>query len=271
MLKEASRSRSEPFIHHVYECSAVGANDSRPVGSFAGNSNTDPPLTANESFIVITLFSSHHLKVSECAPAQFSDIFMSQPVLNSTCLILVCLTPRVLTLPTVRFKCPTSFWTNIKNEYRKLCLKAKELKNAHTDSKHPLCGAQACTLVHTRAQNVPVPHFGDLSASFPERTLKAAFTAALCALWSVQELQQCCKYWLLSLLEERASSRRERDIDGERGVKKRVQAWADRWREKCPQVGVVRFLTEAVNLLWLNTRAVRSCGVYWCEWGSEER
>lgn len=53
-----------------------------------------------------------------------------------------------------------------------------------------------------------------------------------------------------------------RDIDAERGVKKRVQAWAERWREKCLQVGVVRFLTEAVNLLWLNTRAVSSCGVY---------
>lgn len=70
MLEAASLSQSGPFIHPVYEGSAVQANDSGPVGSFAGNSHTDPPLTANESFIVITLFSSHHLKVAECSPAE---------------------------------------------------------------------------------------------------------------------------------------------------------------------------------------------------------
>lgn len=49
----------------------------------------------------------------------------------------------------------------------------------------------------------------------------------------------------------------------ERGeLKKRVQAWAERWREECPQVGVVRCLTEAVNLLWLNTRSVSRCRVF---------
>lgn len=45
--------------------------------------------------------------------------------------------------------------------------------------------------------------------------LKAMFTAKLCALWTVQELQQILKYWLLSLLVERASSSR-RERDGER-------------------------------------------------------
>lgn len=38
MLEEASLSQSGPFIHPGYEGSAVQANDSRPVGSFAGNS-----------------------------------------------------------------------------------------------------------------------------------------------------------------------------------------------------------------------------------------
>lgn len=45
MLKEASLSQSEPFIHHIYECSAVQANDSRPVGSFTAlNSLTQTRL-----------------------------------------------------------------------------------------------------------------------------------------------------------------------------------------------------------------------------------
>lgn len=50
---------------------------------------------------------------------------------------------------------------------------------------------------------------------------------------------------------------------GKGGVKKRVQAWAERWMGgKCPQVGLVRFLTEAVNLLWLNTCVLSVAAVF---------
>lgn len=108
--------------------------------------------------------------------------------------------------------------------------------------------------------------------------LKAMFTAEHCALWSAQELQQILKYWLLSLLEERASGGRGRE-------RERWVRWEERGRTHgqtdggggCLQVGVVWLLTEGLNLLGLNmclptVDVSREEGlVYWRGGGSAQR
>lgn len=154
----------------------------------------------------------------------FSETFKGQHALNLTCIstcVKGCLPahmcthssttisqlsfaehmPQPLTLPT-----PT---IARKPTYRKLCSRVKE------QPKYPLFpqipSTHRRTRFHTRSTCVPL--YWPSLLLFLNGILKAMFTAKLCALWSVQERQQILKYWLLSLLEERASSRREREAD----------------------------------------------------------
>lgn len=135
--------------------------------------------------------------------------------------------PQPLTLPT-----PTLAW---KPTYWKLCSRVKE------QPKYPLFpqipSTHRRTRFHTRSTCVPL--YWPSLLLFLNGILKAMFTAKLCALWSLQERQQILKYWLLSLLEERASSRREREAEmggKDTGMDRQTNRWKEMSSGGCCQI-----------------------------------
>ena len=115
-----------------------------------------------------------------------------------------------------------------------------------------------------------------LSASFPERHIKGCVhSSALCSLKCSRAATDPQILTFKPSGGKREQQQRERDGDGE--VK-----WTDRQRQTkgsafvVVQVGVVRFVTVGLNLLWLNVclPAVNVCReerVYWCGGGSTQR
>ena len=179
-----------------------------PVGSFrrhvtapsapaTGNPqqpHTEPPLKANESFIMILLFSLWLLKPLQLALALSGFLcvfslmsFTSQRALKpDLCFYMVCM---------------------------KGYLTYTYERHAHT---YPHTHTHTRTCTHFPTKSTCAPLYWPSLLLFLSGILKAVFTAALCALWSVQELQQILKYWLLSLLEEKESSSRGREMEMER-------------------------------------------------------
>lgn len=93
------------------------------------------------------------------------------------------------------------------------------------------------------------------SASFPERRIKGCVhRQTLCSLKCSRAATD------LQILTFKPSGGKSKQQEGEiemgkGGVKKRAQAWAERWMEGKMSSGGCCQISEAVNLFWLNTCA----------------
>lgn len=193
--------------------------------------HTEPPLKANESFIMILLFSLWLLKRRQLTLLSVW-VSMCVCVLNLTC-VSTCMQQHV--------------WKGI----------------------WPIYGTHIHVHTHFPTRSTCAPLYWP-SASFPERHIKGhVHSGALCSL-KCSRAAADPQILTFKPSGEKKESSRGRDGKG---------TCIDRWREVAfvvVQVGVVRFITGQLNLLWLNiclstVNVCREERVYWCGGGSTLR